>query len=143
MHQAFRVSVFTLILLAGFGFKSIVQSDGKRDGRRALLEDHDRFKYLGWFVDNQTYVELMMKEENNRWILRQRSAGSVVAKKNFQQTIEPNVGYEVKVNYDGVDFEVIVDGISILTMVPGAPVLNGVGFQSRNGTGTFAEIEVN
>ena len=71
-------------------------------------------------------------------------AGSVVAKKNFQQTIEPNVSYEVEVNYDGVDFEVFVDGVSILTMVPGAPVLNGtVGFQSRNGTGMFAEIEVN
>ena len=104
----------------------------------------NRISFLGWFVNNQTYVELMMKEGNDRWILRQRSAGSVVAKKNFQQTIEPNVSYEVEVNYDGVDFEVFVDGVSILTMVPGAPVLNGtVGFQSRNGTGMFAEIEVN
>ena len=104
----------------------------------------NRMSLLAWFVNNQNYVELMMKEQNDRWILRQRSAGSIVAKKNFQQTIEPNVSYEVEVNYDGVDFEVIVDGVSIFTIVPGAPVLNGtVGFQSRNGTGMFAEIEVN
>ena len=52
MHQAFRISVFTLILLAGFGFKSIVQSDGKRDGRRALFEDPVRFKQLSQAAQN-------------------------------------------------------------------------------------------
>jgi hypothetical protein len=104
----------------------------------------NRISILAWFLNNKNYVELMMKEENNRWILKQRSGGTVVAKKNFQQTIDPNVSYEVELIYDGVDFEVIVDGVSIITMVPGAPVLNGtVGFQSRNATGTFAEVAVN
>jgi hypothetical protein len=104
----------------------------------------NRISLLVWYLDKKNYVELMMREDKNRWILKQRSSGTVVAKQNFTQTIDPNVSYDVEVNYDGTDIEVLIDGTSIITMIPGAAVPNGtVGFQSRNATGTFEEINVN
>ena len=104
----------------------------------------NRLSLIAWYLDKKNFVELMMREDKNKWILKQRSAGSVVAKGNFSQTIDPNVVYDVEVNYDGVDFEVLVDGVSIFTLNPSAAVPNGtVGFQTRNTTGSFGEIIVN
>jgi subtilisin-like proprotein convertase family protein len=104
----------------------------------------NRISLLAWYLSNKTFVELLMREDINKWTLKQRKGGNVVAKANSQQTIDPNVVYDVEINYDGVDFEVLVDGVSIITLVPGAVVPNGtVGFQVQKTIGSFDEIIVN
>jgi subtilisin-like proprotein convertase family protein len=104
----------------------------------------NRISLIAWYLNTKTFVELLMREDINKWTLKQRKGGNVVAKANSQQTIDPNVVYDVEINYDGVDFEVLVDGVSIITLVPGAVVPNGtVGFQVQKTTGSFDEIIVN
>lgn len=46
---------------------------------------------LGWYVDSGNYVELLMKEETDRWILKHHSGGQAAA-----ITIPGTVGFETK-----------------------------------------------
>ncbi|HEY7159987.1 MAG TPA: hypothetical protein VH815_01955, partial [Acidobacteriota bacterium] len=55
--------------------------------------------FFGWFQDKQNTVEVLMKEQNDKWVLRQRAGGVVVAKTKSSQNILPNVSYDVKVDF--------------------------------------------
>lgn len=100
---------------------------------------------LGWFVDKNNYIELLIKEENDRVILKQRIGHAVVAKAKALVTILPNTVYRFRVNFDGSTFTVFLDGnpTPIITLSPAGPVpLGSVGFRVKNTTGTFGEITV-
>jgi Putative Ig domain/Proprotein convertase P-domain len=106
--------------------------------------ESNRLWLLAWYVDKKNTIELMMKEENDKWILKQRSAGSVVAKKKVSLPIDPNVSYTVVVVYNGTDFQVTIDGSLVITLTPAASVPSGtVGFQNRKTVALFDEIFVN
>jgi hypothetical protein len=98
---------------------------------------------LGWYQDKNNSVELLMKEENDRWVLKQRSGGAIVAKGKILQTIDPNVSYVARVAYDGTNFQVSIDGVLLLTLPAGAPASGTIGFESKNTTGSFGYIQVN
>lgn len=98
---------------------------------------------LGWYQDKNNTVELLMKEENDRWVLKQRSGGAVVAKGKILQTIDPNVSYVTRITYDGTNFQVTIDGALLLTLPAGAPASGTIGFESKNTTGSFGYIQVN
>jgi hypothetical protein len=98
---------------------------------------------LGWYQGKGNTVELLMKEENDRWVLKQRSGGAIVAKGKILQTINPNVSYVARVAYDGTNFQVSIDGVLLLTLPAGAPASGTIGFQSKNTTGSFGYIQVN
>jgi hypothetical protein len=98
---------------------------------------------LGWYQDKNNTVELLMKEENDRWVLKQRSGGAIVAKGKILQTIDPNVGYVARIAYDGTNFQVTIDGVLLLSLPAGAPASGTIGFQSKNTTGSFGYIQVN
>ncbi|HSE43279.1 MAG TPA: hypothetical protein VLH08_21145, partial [Acidobacteriota bacterium] len=84
------------------------------------------------------------KEENNAWVLKQRSNGTVVAKGKGSANILPNVSYNVELNFDGTNFTLRVDGTLLITMPAGASVPSGtVGYQSRGTTVTVGHILVN
>jgi hypothetical protein len=98
---------------------------------------------LGWYVDKHNTVEVLMKQENGKWILRQRAGGVVVAKTKFLQTITPNTFYDVRVDFDGVNFHLYIDG-QLMGALAAAATPNGtVGFQVKNTTGLFGFITVN
>ena len=85
-----------------------------------------------------------MKEENDRWILKQRAGGRVVAKSKGISTIDPNVAYDVTVAFDGTQFSVSINGTPLITLVPVGVVPAGtIGFQSKSTTGSFGYITVN
>ncbi|HSP06050.1 MAG TPA: hypothetical protein VLR94_02685, partial [Acidobacteriota bacterium] len=102
-----------------------------------------------WFFFNAqdpklNLVELMMKEESNRWILKQRINKKIVAKAKFVSTIDPNVFYTARIRYDGTNFIASIDGVDVITLAPVGPVTGGsVGFKVKRTTGTFQYIHVN
>ncbi len=104
----------------------------------------NRVWLLAWRIDKDNTVELLMKEENDKWVLKQRVNKTVVAKQKFLATIDPNVPYTVLVSYDGTSFQVTINVSPAITMTPAAAVPTGtVGFQNKNTVGSFGEIEVN
>jgi uncharacterized delta-60 repeat protein len=67
---------------------------------------------LTFYIDKNNLIELLMKEESDRWVMKQRVNKTVVAKAKGILTIDPNVDYDVIVNYDGTTVNVSVDGSS-------------------------------
>ena len=88
-------------------------------------------------------MELLIKEESNKMLLRQRIGGVIVKKQAASVNIDPNVSYVVKIAFDGTQFVVSVDSVNVMTFVSGGAVPSGtVGFQVKNTIGTFGSINV-
>lgn len=98
---------------------------------------------LAWYVDKQNTIELLMSEEQNRWILKHRVNGAVVAKGKANSIIDPNVSYNVQLNYNGTQLQLVVDGAILITLSPISLPPGTVGFQSKNTTGSSGGISVN
>src|SRR5262245_15115760 len=104
----------------------------------------NRVWLLGWYIDKKNRVEVLMKEETDKWTVKQRVNGRVVAKGKGLATILPNVAYNVEISFNGTDFVLRVDGNIMATVPAGASVPSGtVGFQVTRTTGTFGYILVN
>jgi glucose/arabinose dehydrogenase len=105
----------------------------------------NKISLLGWYVDKNNLVELLVKEENDKVILKQKINGRVVTKSKALVTITPNTSYLFRVNFDGNNFNVYVDGnpTAIITMSPSGPVpVGSVGFRVKRTIGTFGDITV-
>jgi len=92
---------------------------------------------LPWYTDKRNTVEVLMKDENEKYILRQRVNGVVVAKTKLLVTIDPNVVYDVVVSFDGTVFTLTVDGTATVTLNAAGPASGTFGFSAKNTTGTF------
>lgn len=104
----------------------------------------NRVWLLAWYIDKNNKIELLMKEEQDVWVLKQRSGGHVVTKAKAEATIDPNVAYAVVLSFDGTQFTVSIDGNSLITLTPVGTVPSGtVGFQAKATTGFFDYINVN
>lgn len=105
----------------------------------------NRLWLLAWYIDKGNTLELMMKDGSDKWILKQRKSGSVVSRAKATGTITPGVSYDVVINYDPAapNFNVVVDGVTLIT-APAAFTPSGtVGFQVKGTTGSFGDIMVN
>jgi uncharacterized delta-60 repeat protein len=97
---------------------------------------------FGWYTDKQNTIELLMKEQNDKWVLKQKAGGVVVAKTKGSSAILPNTFYLVKLEFDGTNFNLSVDGTLIATMVAAATPNGTIGFRVKNTTGDYAFIQV-
>lgn len=104
----------------------------------------NRVWVLGWYADRWNYVELMMKEETDRWILKQRINKAVVTKAKANRVIEPGVFYDAVISFDGSTFTVSIDGEPIITMPKygGSAPYGSVGLQVKATTGRFEDVLV-
>lgn len=104
----------------------------------------NRVWLLGWYQNKDNYVEVLMKEESDRWVLKQHSGGVVVRKAKGLQVIQPNVDYDVVISFDGNDFQVTVGGQLLITMpkFAGSSPTGTVGFQVKATTGSFDFVSV-
>jgi hypothetical protein len=102
----------------------------------------NRVWLLAWYQNKQNTVELLMKEESDRWILKQRSGGRVVRKAKGIAAINPNSPYDVRITFDGSVFQVFVDEQLLITMNSAAASTGTIGFQSKSTVGTFGYIQV-
>jgi uncharacterized delta-60 repeat protein len=92
---------------------------------------------LAFHQNKANTVELLMKEESDRWILKHRVNGRIVQKEKAISVIEPGVTYTVYLTFDGTQFTLTVDSETILTMPATAAPSGSVGYRVRNTTGTF------
>jgi hypothetical protein len=98
---------------------------------------------IGWYPDHKNYVELTMKAGKNRWILKQRSAGRIVAKQKTSFDAQPDMTYQVSITFDGINFVVSVNNQTIITMPAGAmPGAGKVGYEVKSTAGFFDYISV-
>jgi len=103
----------------------------------------NRVWMLGWYVDKRNTMELLMKEENDKWVLKERINGKVVAKNKAISTILPNTFYRARVSFDGTQFVVTVDGVQLFTLTSHGSHNGTVGFQAKGTTASYGEIIVN
>jgi hypothetical protein len=103
----------------------------------------NRVWLLGWYIDKRNTVELMMKQESGRWILKHKINGAVARKAKGILPIQVNVAYTVEMAFDGANITVSIDNTPLITMPPAGPLSGTVGFQAKGTTGTFQFIEVN
>jgi hypothetical protein len=102
-----------------------------------------RFWIFGWHMDKKNRIELLIREDKDKIILKQRVAGSVVAKKNGSIALLPNTQYVFRITFDGTNLAVLVDGVAILSVAAGAPVSSGtIGLQVSNTSASFAYVEI-
>jgi plastocyanin len=122
--------------MSGFeSVEAVMQTNGG-DGTRTSL--------IGWFADKKNLVELLMKEFEDKWVLKQRINGVVVAKGKATQTILPNTDYRVRVTYDQTSdtFQVFIDGALLFQVNAVAPPPGAPGVRVKSTTSTFGEIIV-
>lgn len=105
-------------------------------GNRVWLMHH--------YIDKANTIELLMKEETDRWIIKQRIGKKVVAKAKAQSTIDPNIFYTARIAFDGASYAVTIDGTSLMTLTPIGSISGGtVGFKVKGTTGSFGYVAVN
>lgn len=101
--------------------------------------------FYGWFVDKKNTLVVLMKQENNKFVMKQVVNGVTLHKTKGIPSGGINVGqfYDVKVNYDGTNFTLIVDGATLATMPSGATPNGTISFTAKNTTARFGYITVN
>jgi plastocyanin len=122
--------------MSGFvSVEALMQTNGGPGTRTSLL---------GWFFDKKNLVELLMKEEEDRWVLKQRLNGAVVSKGKAIQTILPNTDYRVRITYDQTSntFQLFIDGAMVVQINAAAPGTGAPGVRVKATTSTFGEIIV-
>ncbi|HEY7160258.1 MAG TPA: Ig-like domain-containing protein, partial [Acidobacteriota bacterium] len=82
---------------------------------------------FGWYVDKKNTIELMMREDRDIWIFKDRFNGTVLSKVKVAQQILPNVIYNVRMSYDGNQIQIFVNDFQnpIITFVPSHAIGNG------------------
>lgn len=103
----------------------------------------NKISFFGWYTDSKNGVELMVKDEGDRWILKQRSGGTIVAKAKGISPVVPGVFYDVRLTYDGANLQVFVDGNLLLTVPAFGTPFGTAAFQVSKTTGNFGRINVN
>jgi plastocyanin len=102
----------------------------------------NRVSLLGWQINKKNLVELLMKEEQNKWVLKHRVLGRNVTKAKALLAIQPNTDYRARISYDGAVFQVFIDGVEVISINSIQPFDGPPGFKVKATTGTFGEILV-
>lgn len=98
---------------------------------------------LGWYVDKKNAMEFLIKEPNDKILMKQRLGGAIVKKQSAEVSLSPNTKYRWTISFDGAQFVVMVDSVTVMTFVPAGAVPAGtVGFQVKKTIGTFGSILV-
>jgi hypothetical protein len=85
---------------------------------------------------------VIIKEQEDKWVLKQRSGGHVVAKAKASAIIDQYVEYDVTLSFDGTNFTLSVNGVTIISMKASAPPYGKVGLKVKHSVGTLNHIRV-
>ncbi len=103
----------------------------------------NKISLFGWYTDKRNTVEIKMKEEVDKWIIKMKQDGETVVKEKLLMPILPNVDYQWFVLYDGSRFLFLLDSVLVKTIIPPFAPQGTFGFQVKAATGTFGELIVN
>ncbi len=96
-------------------------------------------RLLAWYVTNQTNVAVSLKTEQDKIVIRQKQDTVALDRHSVDRALDPDTVYTVRVEFDGTDFRVFLDGELIDTtpnLFSGTP-FGTIGTQSRD-----ADIDV-
>jgi hypothetical protein len=108
-----------------------------------------RVSLLSWWQSKRDGVELLVFDDKEKIVLKQRTGGTIVAKQKFLVDVDPGVDYHVQIVSDGTTFQVFWNGSGpVITLNSQAPSIGTVGFRVKSTnkastTGSFREISVN
>lgn len=98
---------------------------------------------IGWYQDKNNNIELLLKEDSDRVILKQKSNGVIARKQKAILKIDPNVSYAVQLSFDGTAIHVSIDNVEVLTVPAGSIPFGTVGYQAKNTTAHFGFVCLN
>lgn len=103
----------------------------------------NRVWMMAWYADKGNTLEILIKEESDKIIFKQRAGGAVVAKTQGLISLLPNVAYNVRVTFDGVAFTLFVNGNPLATLTSAAaPSAGTIGFQGQNTVASIGYVLV-
>jgi hypothetical protein len=89
-----------------------------------------RASVYGWYQSSSTNVELQIWDDKNRFVLKQMSAGTVLASQTVSRTVATGTYYHIKLVFNGSNFQVYVDNVLIITLAPGNTPSGKAGFKT-------------
>jgi hypothetical protein len=105
--------------------------------------ERGKVSILAWYKDDQNFLELVMKEEQNVWVLKQWANGRVVAKKRARSNITPGVTYHVEIAFDGNDFIATIDGTQlVLPKAIGTEPFGTIGLKIKRNVASFDFVRI-
>jgi hypothetical protein len=88
-------------------------------------------------------MELLIKEGQDKILLKQRSGNRIVVKKKATALLSPNTPIVLRIIFDGTEFSVLVNGSPILMLTPASEVpLGTVGFDASTTSAAFEYLQV-
>ena len=117
----------------GCAFETSMISDGAQGNKMSML---------AWYTDKGNNVEVMMKQPSGKFILKQKAGGTVVAKTKALMSLQPNVSYDVRVEYDGTALHLIVNGTDIASVNAPPPAAGTIALQAAKTTARFGHVLV-
>ena len=78
------------------------------------------------FIDKKNSLQLIIKEDQDKAVLKFKSGGGTVDKAKALFTIDPNTAYDFSITYDGTTVTVSVNGSTLITMTPSSSIPSGI-----------------
>jgi hypothetical protein len=78
------------------------------------------------FVDKRNTLQLVIKEDLDRAVLKFKSGGVTIDKAKALFTFDPNTPYDISIGYDGTIVTVSVNGSTLITMTHSSNILSGI-----------------
>jgi hypothetical protein len=78
------------------------------------------------FVDKHNTLQLIIREDQDKAILKFKSGGVTIDKAKALFTFDPNTPYDISIGYDGTIVTVSVNGSTLITMTHSSNILSGI-----------------
>lgn len=87
-----------------------------------------------WRTGWTNFISVTANAQRKRWELLEVRNGVTVQSRRFNQTILPNVAYNLRVEHTGAAVRVYINGVLRLTLIPTQPLVAGdVGMRVSSG----------
>jgi hypothetical protein len=94
-----------------------------------------RVSLLVWYTDKKNMVEVRLMPDRGKVLLKQKSNGITVLKKSVVQSLSAGVDYHLQASYNGVNFQIFLNGLLILDQPAGAVPAGLVAFRIKSTNG--------
>ncbi|MCI0442077.1 hypothetical protein L0152_02530 [bacterium] len=101
-----------------------------------------RASLLTHYLNKNNYVEVLMKEKNDKWVVKHWVNGSIAAKSSAISTINAGQMYDVQIEYLNGELQLTVDGNLLIHFATTQPEQGTVGFRIKSTTQNPATLSV-
>lgn len=101
-----------------------------------------RASLLTHYLDKNNYVEVLMKEKNDKWVVKHWVNGSIAAKSSAISTINIGQMYDVQIEYLNGELQLTVDGTLLVHFATAQPEQGTSGFRIKSTTQNSATVTI-